>query len=207
MTKKIHPSVLTQLSCQKWVSLEMYLQRQYIYFYSLLSFATWKEYVGIFFHFCTKSRKACSLPCKNEKLHNYSSFGKSRVWQSCTKKFEYLQKLHRLGILASIIKHSHHHPICTFEKVCTFGNSFSQMYCKYYMVDFSTVQNARSSREELQTFSPQGRISVRLLSMLVRKKVFFTDFKKPILLENFFTKITFQVHQQVLFELLFMRNF
>ena len=75
------------------------------------------------------------------------------------------------------------------------------------MVDFSTVQNARSSREELQTFSPQGRISVRLLSMLVRKKVFFTDFKKPILLENFFTKITFQVHQQVLFELLFMRNF
>ena len=119
-----------------------------------------------------------------------------------------MQKLHRLGILASIIKHSHHHPICTFEKkVCSFGNSFSQMYCKYYMVDFSTVQNARSSREELQTFSPQGRISVRLLfNAGQKKKFFFTDFKKPILLENFFTKITFQVHQQVLFELLFMRN-
>lgn len=106
---------------------------------------------------------------------------------------------------------SNTHTIIQFvllKKVCSFGNSFSQMYCKYYMVDFSTVQNARSSREELQTFSPQGRISVRLLfNAGQKKKFFFTDFKKPILLENFFTKITFQVHQQVLFELLFMRNF
>ena len=100
-----------------------------------------------------------------------------------------MQKLHRLGILASIIKHSHHHPICTFEKVCTFGNSFSQMYCKYYMVDFSTVQNARSSREELQTFSPQGRISVRLLSMLVRKKFFSLILKSQFYLKTFLLRL------------------
>ena len=108
-----------------------------------------KNNVGIFFsHFCYKSKKL-------ERLVLYPAKMRNCIITALLEKVEYDKVVQKSLNICKItqtwnfgLKHSHHRPICTFKKVCSFGNSFSQMYCKYYKVDFSTVQNARSSREE-----------------------------------------------------------